>query len=192
MFPGSVLPMQHTLPCLSDGCGSLQHRQWRRTRRRGAPLRPADRRQPESALWGGAGAAFPPKTGEILQSAAPATHGSADQSKSGPPLPPAAPPRAEEGGWAAAGASHLDLSHCGGRGTPDPARKTPGKLALGGGGVLVGAQVPVLSANDHPNPSQGRQKCFGKSRNVKNFQVSLNSLRNSNFGAFGGPMAWAT
>ena len=29
--------------------------------------------------------------------------------------------------------------------------------------VPVGAQVPVLPPNDHPNPSQGQQKGFGKS-----------------------------
>ena len=53
--------------------------------------------------------------------------------------------------------------------------------------VPVGAHVPVLSPNDHPNPSQEQQKGFGESGNVKNFQVSLKILRNSNFGAFGGP-----
>ena len=31
--------------------------------------------------------------------------------------------------------------------------------------VPVGAQVPVLSLNHHPNPSQGRQKGFQKRRN---------------------------
>ena len=30
--------------------------------------------------------------------------------------------------------------------------------------VPMGAQVPVLSLNHHPNPSQGRQKGFGKGR----------------------------
>ena len=45
--------------------------------------------------------------------------------------------------------------------------------------VPMGAQVPVLSPNDHPNPSEGQQKGFKKIGNVKNFQVSLNSLRNS-------------
>ena len=29
--------------------------------------------------------------------------------------------------------------------------------------VPMGAQVPILPPNDHPNPSQGRQKGFGKS-----------------------------
>ena len=29
--------------------------------------------------------------------------------------------------------------------------------------VPIGAQVPVLSPNDHPNPSQGRQKGFRNS-----------------------------
>ena len=41
----------------------------------------------------------------------------------------------------------------------------------------------------HP---RGNRRGFGKSGNVKNFHVSLNNLRNSNFGAFGGPMARAT
>ena len=31
--------------------------------------------------------------------------------------------------------------------------------------VSMGDQVPVLSLNHHPNPSQGRQKGFGKGRN---------------------------
>ena len=60
--------------------------------------------------------------------------------------------------------------------------------------VPVGAQVPVLSLNHHPNPSQGRQKGFQKSRISEILQVSLNSLHNGNFGAFGGAMArtrWA-
>ena len=57
--------------------------------------------------------------------------------------------------------------------------------------VPIGAEVPVLLPKDHPNTSQGRQKDFGKNRILKNFHVSLNSLRNSNFGGFGGPMAWA-
>ena len=56
----------------------------------------------------------------------------------------------------------------------------------------MGAQVPVLSPNDHPNPFQGRQKGFGKGRILKNFQEPLNNLNKGNFGAFGGPMARAT
>ena len=52
--------------------------------------------------------------------------------------------------------------------------------------VPVGAQVPALSLNHHPNPSQGRQKGFQKSRISEILQVSLNSLHNGNFGAFGG------
>ena len=59
-------------------------------------------------------------------------------------------------------------------------------------GPYGGDPVPVLSPNDYPNPSQGRQKGFGKSPSLKNFQVLLNSLSKSNFGAFGGPMAGAT
>ena len=42
--------------------------------------------------------------------------------------------------------------------------------------VPMGAQVPVLSLNHHPNPSQGRQKGFRKSRISEILQVSLNSL----------------
>ena len=55
----------------------------------------------------------------------------------------------------------------------------------------VGAEVPILSPNDHPNQSQGREKGFGKRHILKNFKVSQNNLHNSNFGAFGGPMARA-
>ena len=57
--------------------------------------------------------------------------------------------------------------------------------------VPMGAKVPILSLNHHPNPSQGRQEGFQKSRILEILQVSLNSLHNSNFGAFGGAMAWA-
>ena len=57
--------------------------------------------------------------------------------------------------------------------------------------VPMGAQVPVLSLNHHPNPSQGRQKGFGKRPILEILQVSLNSLHNGNFGAFGGAMARA-
>ena len=57
--------------------------------------------------------------------------------------------------------------------------------------VPMGAQVPVLSLNHHPNQSQGRQKGFRNSGILEILQVSLNSLHNSNFGAFGGPMARA-
>ena len=56
----------------------------------------------------------------------------------------------------------------------------------------MGAQVPVLSPNDHPNPFQGRLKSFGKRRISEILQVSLNSLYNGNFEAFGGAMARAT
>ena len=53
--------------------------------------------------------------------------------------------------------------------------------------VPMGAQVPVLSLNHHPNPSQGRQKGFRKRQISEILQVSLNSLHNGNFGALGGP-----
>ena len=56
----------------------------------------------------------------------------------------------------------------------------------------MGAQVPVLSPNDHPKPSQGRQNGFGKSQILKNSQVPLNNINNRNFGGFGGPIARAT
>ena len=42
--------------------------------------------------------------------------------------------------------------------------------------VPIGAQVPVLSLNHHPNPSQGRQEGFRKSRILEILQVSLNNL----------------
>ena len=57
----------------------------------------------------------------------------------------------------------------------------------------MGARVRALSPNDHPNPSQGRQR--GKLEEFKmlrNLQMTLNNLNNSNFGAFGGPMVLAT
>ena len=57
--------------------------------------------------------------------------------------------------------------------------------------VPMGAQVPMLSLSHHPNPSQGGRKGFGKSRILEILQVSLNSLHNGNFGAFGGAMAQA-
>ena len=43
--------------------------------------------------------------------------------------------------------------------------------------------MPVSSPNDHPNPTQGRQREFGKSRKFKHFQLALNSPNNGNFGA---------
>ena len=64
------------------------------------------------------------------------------------------------------------------------------------------AQRPLLGSPwvlKHPYCHQmitqtqpGQRKGFGKGRNVKKFQLSLNSLRNGNFGTFGGPMAQAT
>ena len=42
------------------------------------------------------------------------------------------------------------------------------------GWVPVAARVPVLSVNNHPNPSQVRQKGFRKSRIFKDLQASLN------------------
>ena len=52
--------------------------------------------------------------------------------------------------------------------------------------VPMGARVPVLSPNDHPNPSDGQQKDFRKNQILENCQVPLKSLKNSNFGAFVG------
>ena len=46
----------------------------------------------------------------------------------------------------------------------------------------MGAEVPVLPLNYHPNTSQGQQKGFRKCGIFENFQVSLNSLHNRNFG----------
>ena len=48
------------------------------------------------------------------------------------------------------------------------------------------ASVPVLSSNNHPNPSQRRQEGFGNNRILEDFQVPLNKRNNSNFKAFGG------
>ena len=42
--------------------------------------------------------------------------------------------------------------------------------------VSMGAQVAVLSPNDHPNPSYGQRKGFMKKQISKNFHVPLNSL----------------
>ena len=50
----------------------------------------------------------------------------------------------------------------------------------------MGAQVPVLSLNHHPNPSQGRQKGFRKSPISEILQVSLNSLSPHQQGPIGG------
>ena len=51
--------------------------------------------------------------------------------------------------------------------------------------VPMGAQVPVLSPNDHANQSWGQEKGFRKkNRTLIFFQVSLNNLHNSKFGAF--------
>ena len=43
--------------------------------------------------------------------------------------------------------------------------------------VLMGARVPVLSAHDHPNPSQRRQKGFGKSPIFENFGPMHTNLK---------------
>ena len=39
----------------------------------------------------------------------------------------------------------------------------------------MGARVPILSPNGHPNPSQRQQKGFGKTQTFKNFHVPQNS-----------------
>ena len=53
------------------------------------------------------------------------------------------------------------------------------------------AQVPILSLNHHPEPSQRRQKGFGKTRILEILHVSLNTLHNGNFKAFGEAVARA-
>ena len=55
--------------------------------------------------------------------------------------------------------------------------------------VLKHPYCHQMITQTHP---RGSRRVSEKSGNVKNFQVSLNSLRNSNFEAFGGPMAQAT
>ena len=40
-----------------------------------------------------------------------------------------------------------------------------------------GAQVPVMSPNDLPNPSQGQQKGFGETRIFEIFQAKIASLK---------------
>ena len=85
----------------------------------------------------------------------------------------------------------------GGEGLPQGGGGAPFQCIRGGGGlqgfrgghgpgymglaatawVPMGAQVPVVSLNDHPNPSQGQRKGFTKNRILKKkFQASLNSL----------------
>ena len=54
------------------------------------------------------------------------------------------------------------------------------------------AEVPAWPPNDHPNPSQGRQKGFRNSHILKKIQVLSNIQNNSNFGAFGGARTRAT
>ena len=39
----------------------------------------------------------------------------------------------------------------------------------------MGAQVPVLSPNDHPHPSRGRPKGFAKSQTLNNLPVTPNA-----------------
>ena len=64
----------------------------------------------------------------------------------------------------------------------------PSALAEGAGSLIFGTGSP----NDHPNPSQEQQKGFGKKRNLKFFEVSLNSPHNNKFEALGVPMAGAS
>ena len=61
-----------------------------------------------------------------------------------------------------------------------------------GGSFFQHTYLPVLSPNDHPNPSQVRRTGFGNGQTLTKSQVTLNNLNNSNFGAFGGAMARAT
>ena len=53
--------------------------------------------------------------------------------------------------------------------------------------VPMGAQIPVLSPNDHPNPAQAQQKGSGKCENLKTLHVSLNYITTAIFGLLGGP-----
>ena len=53
--------------------------------------------------------------------------------------------------------------------------------------VPMGAQVPVLSPNDHPNLSYGQRKGFMKNRISKNFHVPLNRLSSGNVLTAKGP-----
>ena len=60
------------------------------------------------------------------------------------------------------------------RETPPPPTLTPSGCPIHGRSVAttwvpIGARVPVLFPNDHPNPSQRRQKGFGKMRIFGNF-----------------------
>ena len=93
---------------------------------------------------------------------------------------------------------------CSRQGTPkrDNSMLAGGILGGGTGGVFtvfggpmawatwvpMGAQIPTLTPNDHPNPSERQQRGLGKHQIFENVQVPLNSLNNGNFGAFGGPM----
>ena len=54
--------------------------------------------------------------------------------------------------------------------------------------VPMGAKVPVpvLSPNDHPNASWGRQKGFGKNGIFENFQVPRNNVKQQQFRGFQG------
>ena len=47
--------------------------------------------------------------------------------------------------------------------------------------VPMGAQVPALSPNDHPSPSQGPQKGFGKSQNFEKFPLLQASLKTAEY-----------
>ena len=56
-------------------------------------------------------------------------------------------------------------------------------------GVVGMVMAPGSASGKHPFYVVCKCGLFGKSGNVKNTRVSLNSLHNSKFGAFGGPMA---
>ena len=57
--------------------------------------------------------------------------------------------------------------------------------------VLMSAEAPILSPNDHPNPSRGDRRVSEKLNFQKKIEVQVDSQNNSNFRAFGGRMAWA-
>ena len=54
--------------------------------------------------------------------------------------------------------------------------------------VPKGAQLPILSLNDHSDPFQGRNKGFGKSRMFENFQVPQKGLKDQQLWGFRGPL----
>ena len=56
----------------------------------------------------------------------------------------------------------------------------------------IGDPIPVLPPTDHPNPSQGDKRASEKMEVSKIFRCYYTAPKNSNFEAFGGPMAQVT